>query len=378
MDRLRSSYARFFEISREHLERGTGLRVDAVDFGTDVDTLVAMIPVLESVRPISAAMSDADVLALMKHCNYQALSFWFLKSNAVAKSVYNSIGDEGGRREFLRTFRDVLLSAQTLVSINAMYRNIRQDTESIIEDSKKLMELVAHVRGATGANAVLRVLQTHHAFLLKTLNKVFSDENYVLKLVAVFDNSLVTDKEKLQEYRELLLVSAESAAHGIQCVSDVEVESVAIEGDRAKYLAFVKKITSGMLVFQNKELRPVKFATAVCKLYLVLYREFRENAAISALVREVIDSLRAKLSPQNLRASGVKNLQTLVRYVAGNRSAYRELLAGEYSARESSLVDIAQRVVDENGVTYCGERVDVRALLGAVKEKIAEASAEAR
>ncbi|ASC55559.1 hypothetical protein SePPVgORF074 [Seal parapoxvirus] len=376
MDRLQKCYSRFYEISKEYLHKGTGMCVDCFDFETDVDTLVAMVPMLESsVCAISPDMPDASVLALMKHCNYQALSFWFLKSNAVVKSVYNSIPCEDERREFLCVFKDVLLSVQTLVSINAMYRNIRSDTEEIIDDSKKLMEIVSQVRSASGSNIVLKILQSHYSFLVKCLNKVFSDENYVLKLVAVFDNSLMTDKQKLKDYRDLLRVSAESAAHGIQCVSNVEVASVAIEGDRAKYLAFIKKVTSSMLVFQNKSLRPVKFATAVCKLYVVLYKEFKTNVEIGKLVKEVIQSLRDKLSPQDLKGAGVKNMQTLVRYVANHRALYKDMLAGEYSTREDLLVDIVQRVIADNGVTYCGKPIVVRELLNMVKEKIAEASA---
>ncbi|AIZ77333.1 hypothetical protein SB87_gp080 [Parapoxvirus red deer/HL953] len=376
MDRLRVCYSRFYEISREHLARCTGLCVDCMDFETDVDTLVALVPMLESsVCAISPEMSDADVLALMKHCSYQALSFWFLKSGAVVKSVYNSIRDEAEQREFLAVFREVLLAAQTIVSLNAMYKNIRSDTEEIVDDSKKIMEIVAQIRAANGANAIMKVLQAHYSFLVKCLNKVFSDENYVLKLVAVFDNSLLTDKQKLKEYRDLLLVSAESAAHGIQCVSDIDVSSVSIEGDRAKYLQFIKKVTSGMIVFQNKSLRPVKFATAVCKIYVVLYNEFKTNAAIAALIRDVIESLRAKLAPQDLRSAGIKNVQTLVRYVANHRALYRDLLAGEYSTHEGSLVDIVQAVIDANGITYCGDGLQFRALVEAVKEKVAEATA---
>ncbi|WZD65176.1 hypothetical protein [Pseudocowpox virus] len=375
MDRLRSSYERFYEISREHLSRCTGICVDCLDFDTDVDTLVSMVPVLESsVCPIAPEMSEADVLALMKHFNYQALSFWFLKSNAVAKSVYNSIADAEQKREFVQVFRDVLLAAQTLVSLNAMYRNMRSDTEEIIEDSKKIMELISHIRGANGANPIMKILQNHYSFLVKCLNKVFSDENYVLKLVAVFDNSLMTDKQKLKEYQELLRVSADSAAHGIRCVSDLEIASVSIEGDRAKYLQFLKKIMGSMLVFQNKDLKPAKFATAVCKLYVVLYNEFKTNVEIGKLVRDVFESLRGKFSPQDLKSVGVKNVQTLVRYVANHRALYKEVLAGEYCAREGSLVDIVQSVIAENGITHCGRPIVVRELLAMIKEKIAEAA----
>ncbi len=375
MDRLRTCYERFYDISRDHLSRGTGLCVDCLDFDTDVDTLVSMVPVLESsVCPIAPEMSEADVLALMKHFNYQALSFWFLKSNAVAKSVYNSIADAEGKREFARVFRDVLLAAQTLVSLNAMYRNMRNDTEEIIDDSKKIMEMISHVRGASGANAVMKILQNHYSFLVKCLNKVFSDENYVLKLVAVFDNSLMTDKQKLKEYQELLRVSAESAEHGIRCVSDLEVASVSVDGDRAKYLAFMKKVMSSMLVFQNKDLKPAKFATVVCKLYVVLYNEFKTNVEIGKLVRDVFVSLREKFSPQDLKSVGVKNIQTLVRYVANHRALYKEVLAREYCEREGSLMDIAQSVISENGITYRGCPIVVRELLDMIKEKIAEAA----
>lgn len=378
MDRLRCCYARFYDISKDYLSRGTGMCVDCFDFETDVDTLVAMVPMLESsVCPITPDMTDANVLSLMKHCSYQALSFWFLKSNAVVKSVYNSIPSEEERREFASVFKEVLLSAQTIVSLNAMYKSIRSDTEEIVDDSKKLMEIVAQIRGANGSKSIMKILQGHYSFLVKCLNKVFSDENYVLKLVAVFDSSLLTDKEKLKEYREMLLISAESAAHGIRCISDVDIASVTIDGDRAKYLQFIKKITSSMLVFQNRELRPAKFAAAVCKLYVVLYNEFKTNASIAQLVREVIDSLRGKLAPQDLKSAGVKNVQTLVRYVANHRTLYKDLLAGEYSTREGSLVEIVQGVISANGITYRGEPLQIRDLIAMVKEKIAEAAASA-
>ena len=368
MDRFRALYGEFCRLSVEHLERETGTRADAVDVDVDVDTMLSLLPILERKVCALHAASDEQLLLFMKYFNYKVLSFWFLRSDAVVKSLYNRLQDEPARAHFRELFRALLASTQTLVSLNAMYRNIKQDTADIIADSKKILEIVAQVRATTCEQQAYRLLSSNYNFLVKTANKVLSDENYLLKLIALFNTELVQDRERMEEYRELFSLSAENAVHGIRCMCDVSVEAVDFAGSR--YSAFFRRVLSNVLLFQTHGLNAQRFVQIVSKLYTLIHSELTQNAALAEMLSAVLDSIKDRLSVDELRQHGVRNLQSLVRYIASRREFYRELLLGEWRAREDTLVHLLQEIVTRNGVQFRESPVDVAAVLRALKEQV--------
>ncbi|CCD83277.1 conserved hypothetical pox protein [Squirrelpox virus] len=366
MERLRELYTEFHRISKEFLERESGLFTDPVDFDTDVDTLMSMVPVLESkVCAIAPCMNCDSVVRLMRHCDYQVFSFWFLRSNAVVKSVYNHL-NEKEREHFANVFRDMLLATQKIRALNTMYNNIRQDTADIVEDSKKLMELISHVRSLGGDGRTLNLLNANFAFIVRTINKILSDPNYLLKLVAVFDSKLLESREKLEEYRGLFTISTESVKFGVRCVSDLNIRSIPFETN--KYTSFLRRVLSNVILFQDGDLSPSRFTVAVYKLYMLVLGQLRTNASVSEIVSEVVGSVKEQVSPDAFKNRGVRNVQSLVKHISENKGEYRRIIADEYNKREGTILDALQRIADENGVYHDGSKLDVRALVLAAYE----------
>ncbi|QGN68104.1 virion morphogenesis core protein [Equine molluscum contagiosum-like virus] len=369
MDKFRKLYAEFCELSVQYLERETGARADAVDVDTDVDTLLSLVPMLEKkVCPLTPALRDEQLLLFMKYFDFQVLSFWFLRSGAVVKSLYNKLRDEPARAAFRALFRELLLSTQTLVALNSMYQNLHKDTADILDDSRKILEIVAQVRATHGEAQAYRLLASNYNFIVKLANKVLSDENYLLKLVAVFNTDLVHDRARLEEYRELFAVSTEHAAHGIRCLSEVDVERVEAASNR--YTAFFRRVLGSVRLFQTRGLSAPRFVAVVSKIYLLVYQELTQNGALADLLAAVLDSLKQHVSVEELRRRQVKNLQALVRYIAEHKTLYRELLAREYERHEPALVALLQEVAERNGVRYREQPVDVPALVRELRENV--------
>ncbi|QHG62656.1 virion morphogenesis [Cetacean poxvirus 1] len=365
MDKLKCLYDEFYCISKEYLERETCTPTDPPDFDNDVSTLMALLPILEKkVCTIESASNDSIIL-MMKYCDYQIFSFWFLKSGAVVKSVYNKL-DDSNKSKFVDLFRNILINTHTLIYLNAMYSNIKRDTIDIVNDSKKIIEIVNSVRSANGEANAYHLLQQHYTFIVKTINKIMSDKNYLLKLVAVFDNDLLADKERLDNYRELLFVSTEGAIYGLQCISNITIASVVFEGN--KYITFFKKVLSNVIIFQNNDLNHQRFIVSVYKLYVLLYRQLTDNQNLSIILHDVIESLKNNISVDEITAKGVKNLRDLINFISTNKSTYKDILCREYECRENVLLQVMQEIVNENGVEYNNQKIDVSMLVKKAKE----------
>ncbi|ATI21206.1 virion morphogenesis core protein [Eastern grey kangaroopox virus] len=358
MERFRSLYALFYERSKFYLESGTGTAVGDTDLDADLDTFLTVIPLLErKVCAISADMPAEKVVQMMKYFNYKLLSFWFLRSDAVAKSIYKRIADESERARFLDLFRDTLVSAKVIVSLNAVYRNIKRDTDEIIQDSKRIMEIFAHMRKTSGDQQAYRLLVDNHAFIVRTLNKVLSDENYILKIISLFNTELVTDRDKLEEYREVFTFSTDGAVHGIRCFGRITIDGV--EPVHSKYVDIFRRMLNNVLLFQNHALNSKQFVSVVGKLYRLMYEELTGNEEVGRFLSAVMEAMKARISVEELKRRNVGNLQNLISEISRNRDTYRELIAEEYAKHRSWLTCILQEIVDRRGVRYDGAPVNI-------------------
>lgn len=371
MEKFKALYGEFCNLSISFLERESGTKADAVDVDADVDTLLTLVPMLEKrVCPVSPDMGDEHLLLFMKYLNYKALSFWFLRSDAVVKSTYNKIHSDAHRARFRALFREMLNSLQTIISLNTMYNHLKQDTSAIIDDSKKIMELVAQIRSTNGEQQAHKLLQKNYSFIVKTINKVLSDEFYLLKLASVFNSDLVNDRERLEEYRDFFYVSTENAVHGIQCMSEIAIGG--IDAPNNKYSLFFRRVVSNIVLFQTHDVHAGRFAAVVAKLYVLIYREMCDNTRLSGLLEDTLKSIRDSVSQTEFDKSSMKNLQSLVRHIADHRSKYREMLATGYAKHEAQLVEILQEIVTRNDVCFRGEPVVVLDLVQSIKRMVAE------
>ncbi|ANS71184.1 virion morphogenesis core protein [Pteropox virus] len=366
MDKLKTLYEKFYCISKTYLESETGQQTDDPEFDVDVSTLMSIVPVLEQkVCEISPSLTDAEVIKLMKYCNYQLFTFWFMRSNAVVKSVYNKLS-ECEKKDFICTFKEMLTVTQTLIMLNNMYNNIKHDTEDIVADSKKILEIITQIKSLSGEGRIYHLLNSHYSFIVRTVNKIFSDENYLLKLVAVFDSEMVNNKQKLEEYRQLLTISTESLKHGIKCISELTF-SISVEPN--KYTTFFRKVLSNIIIFQNNsDLNATKFITSVSKMYILVYSQLKGNDDVRILLSNVLESLKTKVSPEDIKSRGVRNIQSLIGYISDHKSVYKSILEQEYTTREDNIVNLLQQIVNNNNICYNSEVLNVCDLIKTAKE----------
>ncbi|AVI09727.1 virion core protein [Sheeppox virus] len=369
MDKLRTLYYDFFNISKKYLEKETNALTSDPNFELDVSILMNLVPVLEKKisSTISVLTKDEDIILMMKYCNYKLFSFWFLKSDAVVKSVYNKLELENEKERFKTIFKDMLINVQTLISINNMYINLKQDTAEIVSDSKKIIDIINQIKNTNCESSAYKLLQNNHSFIVKTINKILSDENYLLKIIAVFDSKLLTDKSKLTEYREIFTISTESIIHGIKCISDLEISTIDV--DNNKYIMFFKKILGTVILFQNNDLNSQKFIYIVAKLYFLINQQFKTNPNVGYLLTDVLDSIKTKISIDDIKQKGVNNLQSLIRFISDNKSSYKSILSEEYIKREGEIIDILQNISNESKIEYCGKIIDIRKLIKITKDR---------
>ncbi|AGZ95412.1 virion core protein [Goatpox virus] len=369
MDKLRTLYYDFFNISKKYLEKETNALTSDPNFESDVSILMNLVPVLEKKisSTISVSTKDEDIILMMKYCNYKLFSFWFLKSDAVVKSVYNKLELENEKEKFKTIFKDMLINVQTLISINNMYINLKQDTAEIVSDSKKIIDIINQIKNTNCESSAYKLLQNNHSFIVKTINKILSDENYLLKIIAVFDSKLVTDKSKLTEYREIFTISTESIIHGIKCISDLEISTIDV--DNNKYIMFFKKILGTVILFQNNDLNSQKFIYIVAKLYSLINQQFKTNPNVGYLLTDVLDSIKTKISIDDIKQKGVTNLQSLIKFISDNKSSYKSILSEEYIKREEEIIEILQNISNESKIEYCGEIIDIRKLIKITKDR---------
>ncbi|QHR82637.1 virion morphogenesis protein [Brazilian porcupinepox virus 1] len=368
MEKLKKLYNDFYEISKLYLERETSTKTLEPNFDVDVSIFISLVPILEKkIGIITNDIEDNKIILMMKYTNYKLFSFWFLKSDAVVKSVYNKLEDDE-KEKFKNIFNDILVGVQTLISINNMYNNLKQDTADIVSDSKKIIDIVNQVKNTNCESSAYKLLQENHSFIVKTVNKVLSDENYLLKIIAVFDSNLVNDKEKLTEYREIFNISTESLINGIRCVSDMEISTVDVDNNN-KYISFFKKVLATVIIFQNNNLNTQKFIQIVSKLYVLIHNQFKTNPVVRFLLSDVFDSIKTKISIDEIKEKGVHNLQTLIKLISENKEWYKSILVDEYTKREDAIIEILQSIANENNIEHCGKVIDIKHIIGLTRNR---------
>ncbi|AEN03696.1 virion core protein [Yokapox virus] len=370
MDKLRVLYDDFVTLSKEYLEKETGITSSDVDFEFDLNILMTLIPVLEKkIITITQDIDNDNILKMMKYCSYQSFSFWFIKSGAVVKSVYNKLDDDK-KELFLTTFKEMLLNVKTLVSLNSMYSKLKQDTEDIVSDSKKIMEIISHLRNAVNENAAYQVLQTNHSFISATLNKILSDENYLLKIIAVFDSKLIMEKDKLNEYKQLYTISTDSLVHGIKCICKLDMSSVQLNNN--KYVLFVKKTLPKIMLFQNNDINSQLFANIVSRIYVLIYNELTSNINVKNLLLETLESAKTKISLEKIKQSGINNIQGIIKFISDNKTEYKTIISQEYISKEDKIICILQDIVNEYNITYENNLLDIRSLITSFRTKYSD------
>ncbi|AST09316.1 virion core protein [Murmansk poxvirus] len=370
MDKLRVVYDEFVAISKEYLEKETGMTASDVDMDFDLNILMTLIPVLEKkIIPITSDIDNNDILKMMKYCSYQGFSFWFIKSGAVVKSVYNKL-DEEKKEKFVNIFKEMLLNVKTLISLNSMYSRLKQDTEDIVSDSKKIMEIISHLRNSVNENAAYQVLQNNHSFISATLNKILSDENYLLKIIAVFDSKLISEKETLNEYKQLYTISTDSLVYGIKCICKLDMSSVQLTNN--KYVLFVKKILPKIMLFQNNDVNSQQFANIVSRIYVLIYDQLGSNINVKNLLIETLESAKTKISLEKIKQSGINNIQGIIKFISDNKTEYKSIISEEYLSKEDKIIDILQDIVNEYNITYENKLLNVRSLIKTFREKYSD------
>ncbi|APG58316.1 protein A6 [BeAn 58058 virus] len=368
MEKLKQLYYSFYNTSKIYLERETSSKTLDANFESDVSIFMSLVPVLEKrICPISNDIDDENIILMMKYSNYKLFSFWFLKSGAVVKSVYNKLESDEEKEKFKNTFKEILLCVQTLININNMYNNLKQDTSDIVADTKKIIDIINHLKNTTCETSAYKILQDNNSFIVKTINKILSDENYLLKIIAVFNTDLVTDKDKLIEYREIFTISTESIINGIRCISDLEIPSIDIENN--KYISFFKKILSTVIIFQNNDLNAQKFVYIVSKLYVLIHNQFKTNPIVGYLLTDVLDSIKSKISIDDIKDKGVHNLQTLIKLISENRNFYKSILVEEYTKREDMVIGILQSIANENNIEHNGKIINIKYLIDITRNR---------
>ncbi|QGT47464.1 ORF165 [Saltwater crocodilepox virus] len=370
MEKFRRVYQTFFEISRLHLER-SGERTADPDPESDVQTLVSALAAAEGRlgRRIDADLPDDDVVRCMKMISYRVLSFWFLRSPAVVKSVYKSL-PEAERGRFLALFRDLLVAAQTIGNLNALYSNIKQDASEIIDDSKKLLEIMQKVKAASNDNQAFSVLNANATFISTLINHALSDENYLVKIIAIFYDDLVTDREKLEFYKEIFSLSTENVLDAVGHLMRLEVGSrVDAPSQNSRYVKFFKKILCKVSILQNHNIDSHALLVKVLRLYAVVRDEITSNDELIALGRGALDEFRAKLDLDDLKQERISSLRSMLGYINSNRSFYRDVVVETFRKFQAESTRILRGVIARHALKYDGRAVDLDAFVSVVYDK---------
>ncbi|RAV24289.1 hypothetical protein DQE84_16440, partial [Staphylococcus warneri] len=83
-------------------------------------------------------------------------------------------------------------------------------------------------------------------------------------------------------------------------------------------------------MFQNNDLNSQKFIYIVAKLYSLINQQFKTNPNVGYLLTDVLDSIKTKISIDDIKQKGVNNLQSLIRFISDNKSSYKSILSEEY------------------------------------------------
>ncbi|AYP74125.1 hypothetical protein [Fowlpox virus] len=351
MDKFKRAYCEFYDFSKPYLERSSGLKVGKKDPESDLIALLASLPLLEEkIGSINNDMSSESIIHAMQNTDFRMFAFWYMKSDAKVKSLYNKITTDSEKKKFIEVFKNMLMSVKVIASINNMYCNMKKDTNEIVEDVKKIIEIVSLLKGVSNEQHAYKILMDNSSFITKTINKVLADSDYIIKIIALFNTDVVSDKIKLEEYKDIFSFSKENVIFGIKCFSDITVDGV--ENMNNKYIQFFKKILGNIMMFQASQVKVNQFIQVFSKLSNIIYSEIRTNETLHIVFKEIIESLKGKVSIEDLKRRKVNNLQGLIGEISSNREMYKNIFVEEYGKHRNTLISAIQAIVESYDVKY--------------------------
>ncbi|ALA62499.1 hypothetical protein [Turkeypox virus] len=357
MDKFKKLYKEFYAISKIYLENSTKTIVGEEDIEADLESLLTILPMIEKkICIINAEMTQESTVHIMRYVNYKILSFWFLRSDAVVKSVYNKITECDEKEKFVTLFKDMLISIKTISSINNMYSNIKKDTNEIVQDFKKLLEIVSLIKNTTTEQQAYKILTDNSSFITKTVNKILADGNYIIKIIALFTD-IVSDKVKLEEYKDIFSFSKENIVYGIKCFNNITIDG--IEQLNNKYTYFFKKLLCNIMIFQTNGIKSNQFVQIFAKLVNIIYKEIRSNEHLHILLNILLESIKRKVSVEDLKKRKVNNIQGLIGEISSNREMYKNIFVEEYACHKTNIILIVQAISQKYNIRYNDNDLDI-------------------
>ncbi|QRY18977.1 ORF-107 [Teiidae poxvirus 1] len=358
MDKFKKLYDEFYEFSKSYLERSTNQLVGDKDPDSDLESLLTILPILErKIGCINSDLSCESVICAMQHTRYEMFMFWFLRSSANIKSLYNKILEGEEKEKFMALFKNLLLSVKTISAINNMYSNIKKDTNEIMCDFKTLLEIISKLKNSTNEQQAYKVLTENSSFITKTINKVLADNNYFIKIISLFNNDIVADKVKLEEYRDIFSFSKDNVIFGIRCFSNITIDGMGQVSN--KYVQFFKRLLCNVIFFQASGVKTTQFVSVCSKLVSIIYSEIRINESVHVLFKEILISLKEKVSIEDIKRRGVNNFQGLIGEIANNREMYKNIFIEEYAKHKITIVAVLQNIMSDYVIRYNDDEIDV-------------------
>ncbi|AUL80573.1 hypothetical protein [Vaccinia virus] len=223
------------------------------------------------------------------------------------------------------------------------------------------MEIVSHLRASTTENAAYQVLQQNNSFIISTLDKILSDENYLLKIIAVFESKLTSEKETLNEYKQLYTISSDCLVYGIRCGSNRDIASVQLSNN--KYVLFVKKMLLKIILFQINDINGQKFANVISKIYTLIYRQLASNVDVGCLLTGAIECAKTKISVEKIKQTGINKVQSLIKFISDNKKKCKTIISEEYLSKDDRIITILQDIVNEHNKKYDNKLLNMRDLI---------------
>ncbi|UWX11411.1 CRPV-302 [Crowpox virus] len=367
MNKFKKMYDEFYNFSKPYLESSSGKKVSKKDAESDLIALLASLPVLEErIGTINSEMSTECIIRAMQNTDFRMFTFWYMRSDAKVKSLYNKIKEDEEKQKFIEIFKNMLMSVKVIASINNMYCNMKKDTNEIVEDVKKILEIVSLLKGVSNEQHAYKVLMDNSSFITKTINKVLADSDYIIKVIALFNTDVVSDKIKLEEYKDIFSFSKDNVIFGIKCFSEVDVNG--IDNINNKYIQFFKKILSNIIMFQASQVKVNQFIQVLSKLSSVIYSEIKTNETLHVIFREILDSLKGKVSIEDLKRRKVNNLQGLIGEISSNREMYKNIFIEEYAKHRNTLISAIQSIVDSYNIKYKEGDIDIEFIFDFIQD----------
>nr|6BR9_A Chain A, Protein A6 homolog [Fowlpox virus strain NVSL] len=244
--------------------------------------------------------------------------------------------------------------------------NMKKDTNEIVQDLKKILGIVSLIKSANNEHQAYKILMENNSFIIRTINKVLADSNYIIKIIALFNTDVVSDKIKLEEYKDVFSFSKENVIFGIKCFCDITIDG--IDQINNKYVSFFKKVLPNIILFQTSCVKTTQFVNIFSKLSSIVYSEILTNERLHVLFSEIMASFKTKVSVEDLKKRKVNNIQGLISEISNNREMYKNIFVEEYEKHKTTLISIVQCITDNYNINYKENAVDIEFIFDFIQE----------